>query len=64
MKKFKVTCKVLYWYDEVRLVEAESEDDINEESVICGEIIESDMDLLDQINEIDDIELWDSGELE
>jgi hypothetical protein len=64
MKKFKVTCKVLYWYDEVRLVEAESEDDINEESVIYGEIVESNMDSLDQINEIDDIELWDSDELE
>ena len=56
MKKFKVSCKVLYWYDEVRLVEAESEDDIGDAAVIAGEVIESDLDTLDQINSIDSIE--------
>lgn len=56
MKKFRVSCKVLYWFDEVRIVEAESEDDINEEAIAKGEVIESDEDTLDQINSIDSIE--------
>ena len=56
MKKFKVICRVLYWYDEVRIVEAESEDDINDEAVEDGIVIESDIDTLDQINSIDNIE--------
>lgn len=64
MKQFKVTCKVLYWFDEVRLVEAESEDDIDDEAIKNGEIIASDLDTLDQINEIDSIEPWDSDELD
>lgn len=64
MKQFKVTCKVLYWFDEVRLVEAESEDDIDDEAIKNGEIVASDLDTLDQINEIDSIEPWDSDELE
>lgn len=64
MKQFKVTCKVLYWFDEVRLVEAESEDDIDDEAIKNGEIVASDLDTLDQINEIDSIEPWDSDELD
>lgn len=64
MKQFKVTCKVLYWFDEVRLVEAESEEDIDDEAIKNGEILESDLDTLDQINEIYSIEPLDSGELE
>jgi hypothetical protein len=64
MKQFKVTCKVLYWFDEVRLVEAESEEDIDDEAIKNGEIIASDLDTLDQINEIDSIEPLDSDELE
>jgi hypothetical protein len=64
MKQFKVTCKVLYWFDEVRLVEAESEEDIDDEAIKNGEIVESDLDTLDQISEIDSIEPWDSDELE
>jgi hypothetical protein len=64
MKQFKVTCKVLYWFDEVRLVEAESEEDIDDEAIKNGEIVESDLDTLDQINEIDSIEPWDSDELD
>jgi hypothetical protein len=56
MKKFKVNCRVLYWYDEVRIVEAESADDIDDEVVEDGEVIESDIDTLDQINSIDSIE--------
>lgn len=56
MKKFKVSCKVLYWFDEVRIVKAESEDDINEEAIARGEVTESDEDTLDQINSIDSIE--------
>lgn len=64
MKQFKVMCKVLYWFDEVRLVEAESEDDIDDEAIKNGEILESDLDTLDQINEIDSIEPWDSDELD
>jgi len=46
---FKVRCKVLYWFDE---------------AIKNGEIVESDLDTLDQINEIDSIEPWDSDELE
>lgn len=64
MKQFKVTCKVLYWFDEVRLVEAESEDDIDDGAIKNGEIVASDLDTLDQINEIDSIEPWDSDELD
>ena len=56
MKKFKVTCKVLYWYDEVRIVEAESADDITDEAIEDGDVIESDIDTLDQINLIANIE--------
>lgn len=63
MKQFKVRCKVLYWFDEVRLVEAESEEDIDDEAIKNGEIVESDLDTLDQINEIDSIEPWYSDEL-
>jgi hypothetical protein len=64
MKQFKVTCKVLYWFDEVRLVEAESEEDIDDEAIKNGEIVESDLDTLDRINEIDSIEPLDSDELD
>ena len=64
MKQFKVTCKVLYWFDEVRLVEAESEEDIDDSAIENGEIVASDLDTLDQINEIVSIESWDSDELE
>ena len=64
MKKFKVSCKVLYWFDEIRLVEAESEDDIDDIAIISGEVVASDLDTLDQINEINNIEPWDSDELE
>ena len=64
MKQFKVRCKVLYWFDEVRLVEVESEEDIDDEAIKNGEILESDLDTLDQINEIDSIEPLDSDELE
>lgn len=64
MKQFKVTCKVLYWFDEVRLVEAESEEDIDDEAIKNGEILESDLDTLEEINEIDSIESLDSDELE
>ena len=64
MKQFKVRCKVLYWFDEVRLVEAESEEDIDDEAIKNGEILESDLDTLDQINEIDSIEPLDSDELD
>ena len=64
MKQFKVTCKVLYWFDEVRLVEAESEEDIDDSAIENGEIVASDLDTLDQINEIGSIEPWDSDELE
>lgn len=63
MKQFKVRCKVLYWFDEVRLVEAESEEDIDDEAIKNGEIVESDLDTLDQINEIDSIEPWYLDEL-
>ena len=64
MKQFKVTCKVLYWFDEVRLVEAESEEDIDDSVIENGEIVASDLDTLDQINEIVSIESWNSDELE
>lgn len=64
MKQFKVTCKVLYWFDEVRLVEAESEEDIDDRAIENGEIVASDLDTLDQINEIVSIESWNSDELE
>ena len=64
MKQFKVTCKVLYWFDELRLVEAESEEDIDDEAIKNGEIVASDLDTLDQINEIDSIEPLDSDELD
>ena len=57
MKKFKVICHSLYWYDDVYEVEAEDEDEIDEEYLDeYGHIVDSWMDTRDQINEISSIE--------
>ena len=65
MNKYKVAVQTLYWYSEVYLVEAESEEDINEELILDeGELIDSEMDALDQINSIDSIELIQDNEYE
>lgn len=57
MKNFKVDCTCLYWVNNTYIVEAESEEDIDEGLILeSGEIEESWTDSLDQINSIDSIE--------
>lgn len=57
MNKYLVKCKVLYWYDNTYIIEAESENDITDEVIEDGDLIDSEVDALDQINSIDSIEL-------
>ena len=57
MKRYRVKCKCLYWYDDIYEVEAESKEDIDDDLLVSeGECIESMIDALDQINSIDSIE--------
>lgn len=62
MNKYLVKCKVLYWYDNTYIVEAESEDDITDEVIEDGDLIDSEIDALDQINTIESIELMEGDE--
>lgn len=63
--KYKVNCQVLYWYTNTYIVEAESEEDINEGLILDeGELMDSEIDALDQINSIDSIEPIQDSEYE
>lgn len=57
MNKYEVNVQTLYWYSEVYLVEAESEEDIDEDLILSSELQSSELDSLDQINSIDKITL-------
>ena len=57
MNKYKVNVQTLYWYSEVYLVEAESEEDIDEDLILSSELQSSVLDSLDEINSIDKITL-------
>lgn len=57
MNKYEVNVQTLYWYSEVYLVEAESEEDIDEDLILSSELQSSVLDSLDEINSIDKITL-------
>lgn len=57
MKKFRVECHNLYWFNDTYEVEAEDESEIDDAYLEeFGEIVDSTIDCLDQINEISSIE--------
>ena len=60
MNKYEVNVQTLYWYSEVYLVEAESEEDIDEDLILSSELQSSELDSLDQIN-IDKITLLEEN---
>lgn len=57
MNKYEVNVQTLYWYSEVYLVEAESEEDIDEDLILSSDLQSSVLDSLDEINSIDKITL-------
>lgn len=59
MNKYEVNVQTLYWFNEVYLVEAESEEDIDEDLILSSDGIQSSVldSSLGEINSIDKITL-------